>query len=187
MAITKEQLWDKFEQECKAAHYEALMRGDRKQADQIRDYFDERKYNMDSDIMEGLYGQALTTGVGMGQLGVSNGLVNASSTSSIYQNALLQQNQYTQAATQASGLMDFLPEFGVLYLHNKELPAEWAGAKITSFNRSVSRDNWHIQFESKWDKALVINLYLDIEEYNGKEINEMARTYMEALNQRRVG
>jgi len=187
MAITKEQLLDKFERMCKQAHDEASMVGDFQRAKEIRRYYEERKYDMDNDMMNSILGQTLTTGIGMGQLGVSNGLVNASSTSSIYQNALLQQNQFTQAATQASGLMDFLPEFGVLYLNNKELPADWAGAKVTEFKRLVARENWHVQFLSKWDKALVINLYLDIEEYNGKEVNEMAATYMEALNQRRMG
>jgi len=187
MAIAKTQVLDRFERVCKEAYDGALMVGDFRRAEEIRRYYEERKYDMDNDMMNSILGQTLTTGIGMGQLGVSNGLVNASSTSSIYQNALLQQNQYTQAATQAQGLMDFVPEFGVLYLNNKELPADWAGAKVTEFQRLVARENWHVQFESKWDKALEIHLYLDVEEYNGKEINEMARTYMEALNQRRVG
>ena len=115
--------------------------------------------------MNSILGAAVTTGVGVAQ--IANNAVSGT----VYQNAL----------------QDFVPEFGVLYLHNKELPADWAGAKITAFQRRATDKSWHVQFLSKWDKALSINLYLDIEEYNGKEVSEMANTYMEALNQRRVG
>jgi hypothetical protein len=82
----------------------------------------------------------------------------------------------------------FVPEFGVLYINYKTaLPDDWAGAKITSFKREAFDKGWRLVFESKWDPALYIQLWLDIEEVNGTEANTIAATYMEALNQRRIG
>ena len=165
MAVSKSDYRYRFEQECKEAFDGAVTVGDFRRAEEIRRYYEERKYDMEGGVMNSILGASLTTGVGVGQI------VNSAVSGTVYQSAL----------------RDFVPEFGVLYLNSKELPADWAGAKVTEFQRRATDKSWHVQFLSKWDKALSINLYLDIEEYNGKEVNEMARTYMEALNQRRVG
>lgn len=122
----------------------------------------------------------------------------ADNSTAAQQNAIMQKAMMQQMTT-GTGLAqnmqnaypptgkEFVPDFGVLYTHNKELPADWAGAKITSYRRICTGTRWQVMFSSKWDKALTIELFLDIEELNGKDVNEMAATYMEALNQRRVG
>jgi hypothetical protein len=165
------------------AYEQALMRGDKQTAESVRRFYEERKYDMDDDYMRSMMGQALTSGTVIGQ----NSAANSGITGRDYQNALLGQAQAQAMQSATIAKQDFRPEFGVLYLHNKELPADWAGAKITEFQRRADQKWWQVQFSSKWDKALTITLYLDIEEYNGTQINEMARTYIEALNQRRVG
>lgn len=81
--------------------------------------------------------------------------------------------------------------FDTLYLRGQPLPEDWAGAKIDKYDRSVNGSGttaarWMYQFSSKWgtDK---ITLHLDAQQLSGKEADEIAQTYMEVLNQRRVG
>lgn len=167
MAITD--ALKKFEADCKKAYDDAMYHGDMERAHEIRKYYEERMYHMANNP----YG---TQGI------VGNGPYSA------IDPAFLQQQVTMLKGEVAAQVKDFTPEFGVLYLHNKPLPSDWAGAKITEFQRRVHNGTrWEVMFTSKWDKALDIRLYLDLEEHNGKEINEAARTYMEALNQRRVG
>jgi hypothetical protein len=95
------------------------------------------------------------------------------------------------SSIQGSGYQEvqssFKPEFGVLYNGKEQLPHDWAGAKITSVKREARAKGWLITFISKWDSGLRIQLWLDIEQVNGTEAHTIATTYMEALNQRRVG
>lgn len=173
MAITyKDAALKKFEADCKTAYDEAMFNGDMERAHEIRKYYEERKYDMANDSYGTMIG--------------AQGLVgNGPYTSTAIDPAFLQQ-QVTMLKGEVAAQMQV--EFGVLYLHNKPLPSDWAGAKITEFQRRVHNGTrWEVMFTSKWDKSLDIRLYLDLEEHNGKEINEAARTYMEALNQRRVG
>lgn len=186
MAISSDDALYRFEQKCRAMWEEARYRGDVRLADEIYRHFEQRKYEMSNGLndaylgaMQGLGNAGLLQNVfgqqAMNQLAVSN------NTSTIQNVA----NQQTQAPPQT----DFTPEHGVLYLHSKELPADWCGAKITEYRRDIGvvGSRWVITFASKWDKALAIRVYLDAEELNGKEVNAMAQTYMEALNQRRAG
>ena len=111
--------------------------------------------------------------------------------------AVLQQQIYANQAGIGLGTVSqssyqeaqssFQPEFGVLYDGKTPLPDDWAGAKITSVEREANSLGWCIRFKSKWDGRLQITLWLDIEQVNGTEAHTIASTYMEALNQRRVG
>jgi hypothetical protein len=197
MAVMKKDpytLVAELERYCKAEWDEAKYQGDMRRADAIQDYFHKRK----KEIEMGDY----TNIVGAARNAIGSILEGTAGTTGIaqqYQNALMHQQMYgtgimtgsiangTAGQNAAQAAPDFKPEFGVLYINNKELPADWAGAKITEFQRQVRPKHWYVYFTSKWDKTLEIHLYLDVEEHNGKEVNEMARTYMEALNQRRVG
>lgn len=173
---------DELERLYKDMYNSAMRYGDRYGADRIYDEYVMKRKELE---MQDIYGTANQIG------GSILGLANTTGIADQYQQALMNQQVYSQAsmnqAAQNIAKETFNPEFGVLYLHGKEMPADWAGAKITEFQRRVDTRYWHIQFSSKWDKALEINLYLSVDEHNGKEINEMARTYIEALNQRRVG
>lgn len=190
MAISRDEAAYRFEQQCRAMWEEARLRGDHRLADEIYQHFEQRKYEMSTGQYDpynngGLMGSAL----GLGQQGAMNNAMNsaiANQYTSALQNAFVTQPAPTPPAPPKT---DFSPEYGTLYLNNKELPADWCGAKITEYKRSISvtGHRWVIVFLSKWDKALEIRLYLDVEELNGKEVNATAETYMEALNQRRAG
>jgi hypothetical protein len=90
-------------------------------------------------------------------------------------------------AIQGNSYLEVKPQFGVLYSGKEPLPDDWAGAKITSYKREPRETGWLITFVSKWDSGLRIQLWLDLEAVNGTEAHTIAATYMEALNQRRVG
>lgn len=77
-------------------------------------------------------------------------------------------------------------DFGVLYLDGKPLPDDWHGAKITDHVVRVSEEGWFVEYRSKWSDK-IIYLRLDHEEMSGKEARAVALTYLEALNQRRLG
>jgi hypothetical protein len=80
-------------------------------------------------------------------------------------------------------------DLNVLYLDGKPLPDDWRGAQIDSFARTIYTGRsvrWSIKFNSKWSRD-VITLFLDADEFSGKEADRIAETYKEALNQRRVG
>ena len=80
-----------------------------------------------------------------------------------------------------------LREGVLLDADGKELSPEWRGAEIDRFERDMqSSQQWRVVFYSKWSTSKV-RVYLSAETYSGKEVNEMARTFMEALNQRRLG
>lgn len=110
---------------------------------------------------QGLYQNALTTGVGAGQL-------------------LMQQNTPKEAPKY---------ECGVLYLNGAPLPDDWRGAYTDRIERSMAvGDNprWIFNFKSKWGSEIIV-LHLDAEKMSGEEATRVAETYKEALNQRRVG
>lgn len=169
----------KLEAYCKAEWEEARYRGDMRRADEIHNFFETRKREIEMGEYDGYMNAAQNTS--LGQI-MGTGTIG---TASQYPNT-----QQLQAMTQlAQSKTDFKPELGVLYLHHNELPADWSGARITDYKRAVDahRTYWLVVFSSKWDKALEIRLYLDMEDINGKEAIAMAETFKEALNQRRSG
>ena len=186
MAIARGDVYQRthaLEAYCKAEWEEARYRGDNRRADEIHDYFQQRKREIEMGEYDNYIGNASqmnNTINNLGGLGNIGGLVNSSNTGVQLQNLMTE-------AVERLAKSDFKPEFGVLYMHNAEMPGDWAGAKITDYKRTSDGKRWHIAFSSKWDKSLDIRLYLDIEELNGTEVNAMAATYMETLNQRRVG
>lgn len=97
--------------------------------------------------------------------------------------------QYQQMAQPPTSQVrqEFKMEFGVMYLGSSELADDWRGAQITGFTREMRSMQWDITLVSKWDKSLAVHVYFDAEDTTGKEVNELAKTFMEALNQRRVG
>lgn len=178
---------DELERHYKDLYNTARGHGDYRTADSIYAAYMTKRKELE---MQDLYGTA--NQIGSTLLGLNNAVGIADQ--SAYQQALMNQQLYGLGITNQAGLsapniakQDFKPEFGVLYMNGTELPADWSGAKITSYKRTVGDARWVVLFESKWDKSLEIRLYLDMEELNGKEVNETANTYMEALNQRRAG
>lgn len=75
---------------------------------------------------------------------------------------------------------------GTLLWRGEQLPENWRGAEIEKWDRAVAEGRWRVTFVSQWaDEEIYI--YFDMEAYSGAQVNEMAETYMLALNQRRVG
>lgn len=77
-------------------------------------------------------------------------------------------------------------EFGVLLLGNKELPDDWRGARYDWFERIARRECWELRFKSTWSNDTIMVL-IDNEETNGAQATAIGNTYLEAINQRRLG
>ena len=86
-------------------------------------------------------------------------------------------------------------EYGVPYASSsgKPIPDDWRGAQLTGWDRSLEGTNtngthprWAYRMFSDWSNDVVV-LYLDANEVSGGEADKIAGTYMEALNQRRIG
>ena len=77
-------------------------------------------------------------------------------------------------------------EYGTLYMNGRELPDDWRGAMYTGFDRVAMKEAWKLVFKSPWanDK---IEVYIDLEKHSGAEVNAMAKTFIEIINQRRLG
>jgi len=106
---------------------------------------------------------------------------NAASQSSIgNQLNVSSQNQQMKAAPKQAH------EFGVLMIGDKPLPADWRGAYYETVNRQAMADCWRVTFTSKWSDTM-ITVRFDLEKFSGAEVNAMAQTYLEAINQQRQG
>ena len=72
----------------------------------------------------------------------------------------------------------------------KPIPDDWRGAQLTGWDRSIlfhsNHPRWVYRMRSDWGNDIVL-LHLDANEVSGGEADKIAGTYMEALNQRRIG
>lgn len=78
---------------------------------------------------------------------------------------------------------------GQLLWKGAPLPAAWRGAEYDVCQRTlvgVDHPHWHLEFGSKWTSER-IHVYLDAEKVTGEEAHRLSQTFMEAINQRRMG
>lgn len=179
MAIPKGTV-SKLEEEFKRAYDDAMYYGDTRLAAQIRT---EHQRVMNENAYQNIYGNMSGQGI---------------SSQDIYGNQAggLSPSQYAAHTAQintALGQMKevtpYKPPLGVLLFNStkKEVPQDWRGPEIDAFKRG-RHDNgtYAVAFTSKWGNVDIV-MFISSEEHSGKEADEMAKTFMEVLNQRRVG
>lgn len=77
---------------------------------------------------------------------------------------------------------------GVLIWQGRELPEVWRGAEYMFGTRAfvpLSRQ-WRIEFRSDFSMDTIM-LWLDPDKHSGEEADKIAATYLETINQRRLG
>lgn len=77
---------------------------------------------------------------------------------------------------------------GVLIWQGRELPEVWRGAEYKFGARAfvpLSRQ-WRIEFRSDFSMDTIM-LWLDPDKHSGEEADKIAATYLETINQRRLG
>ena len=77
---------------------------------------------------------------------------------------------------------------GVLIWQGRELPEVWRGAEYKFGTRAfvpLSRQ-WRIEFRSDFSMDTIM-LWLDPDKHSGEEADKIAATYLETINQRRLG
>jgi hypothetical protein len=96
-------------------------------------------------------------------------------------------NQLTQSIAQQK-VHPVKAKEGVLMWQGRELPENWRGAEYKMGIRSLNADSkqWKFVFHSEWSSDTII-LWLDPDTYSGSEADKIAETYLETINQRRVG
>lgn len=77
---------------------------------------------------------------------------------------------------------------GVLFWQGRELPEVWRGAeyKIGARSFNATSRQWKIEFRSDFSKDTIM-LWLDPDKHSGEEADKIAATYLETINQRRLG
>lgn len=75
---------------------------------------------------------------------------------------------------------------GELYWRGNPLPADWKGSHYDRFERRIAGDRWHIVLFSRWTEDAIV-VFLELDAYSGADVNALAKTYLEAINQRRLG
>jgi len=101
---------------------------------------------------------------------------------------LMQQYAY-QPAQQPT--KQAVPEFlGQILYNGKPLPPEWRGAEYTAYTRSLNNygdhNYWRLNFTSPWTSG-ALQAYFDAETHTGAQVEGIAKTFLEVINQRRLG
>jgi hypothetical protein len=103
------------------------------------------------------------------------------------------QNQLAKSALQnagmasvAQGMKPAEAEEGVLLFHGAPLPEKWLGAHYALGVRAPVGKQWRINFTSEFSSDTIM-LWLSMEKYSGIEADKVAATYLETINQRRLG
>jgi hypothetical protein len=92
----------------------------------------------------------------------------------------------TGMANGAGQAKSALAEEGVLMWQGRVLPENWRGAHYSKFNRASIGPQWRISMTSEWSSDTIM-LWLSMDKYSGEDADTVARTYIETINQRRVG
>ena len=99
-------------------------------------------------------------------------------------------NQYPQMYASAASLQNIPKQvrypFGELYTRNQPLPVDWRGAEYGEVEREVENGCWKLTFSSKWTHETII-VHLDLQTLSGEQVDRMAKTFLEVINQRRLG
>jgi hypothetical protein len=137
--------------------------------------------NMQSGGWNGAIGAGIGGGGGSGSAAQANqyGAGQAAQNSALNNQSLqnLARNSFTEPAVYPHG---------VLYMNGHQLEADWRGAEYKDYVRTVNTKVWILRFRSEWSSDEIV-VHLDIDAYSGTEVNKLAETYLEAINQRRLG
>ena len=126
------------------------------------------------DMHNEIYGQQILDPrmlVGVTSIGNSGGNYGAAA-----------QNQMAQA----QAIKPAEDKEGVLFFRGGELPEKWMGAHYDSYQRVVVGKQWKISYSSPYSSDTIM-LWLSSEQFSGQDADKVARTYLETINQRRLG
>lgn len=76
--------------------------------------------------------------------------------------------------------------FNKLLWRGEPLPEDWQGALYTRKVRSMEGRHWRVVFSSPWSHEN-IEVYFDSDQYSGQEVDKLTETFLEVINQRRLG
>lgn len=91
-----------------------------------------------------------------------------------------------EARTALKAVQSGLAEEGVLMFRGAPLPENWRGAHYRSYAIAQVSSQWRITFGSDWSE-LSIMLWLSATTYSMDAASKVAETYLESINQRRLG
>ena len=192
MAIMK-QAWqamiEKLDDQYRFARESMFVRGEdtaqniqemdveyQRKADELR-----RSYDMND-----VYGQQILdprTLVGTTAIGNGGGNYGAIAAQNQISNNVGQMLQNTGMGTSVKPAEE---KEGVLFFRGGELPEVWMGAHYNSYQRAVVGRQWKISYSSPFSSDTIM-LWLSSEQFSGQEADKVARTYLETINQRRLG
>lgn len=77
---------------------------------------------------------------------------------------------------------------GVLFWQGREMPEVWRGAEYKFGSRRfvAMSHQWQVSFVSDFSSDTIM-LWLDPDKHSGEEVDKIAATYLETINQRRLG
>lgn len=77
---------------------------------------------------------------------------------------------------------------GVLFWQGREMPEVWRGAEYKFGSRRfvAMSHQWQVSFVSDFSSDTIM-LWLDPDKHSGEEADKIAATYLETINQRRLG
>ena len=155
----------------------AMRRVEAEYADRLAQL--QRKYCMDNDQMNRAMGAIANPYAGVGpdgQLGQSNNQ-NGAVMNLMMQNAAMGQQRVIKPAEEKNG---------VLMFRGAPLPDKWMGAFYAMVNRVPVGKQWKISFNSEFSSDTIM-LWLSMDEFSGNDADKVAATYLETINQRRIG
>lgn len=135
-----------------------------------------RKYDMGN---YDLYGQQMRDPRQLYGAASELGTMNAA------QNKLMQ-NVANGAMAQGVPLKSAEEKNGVLMFRGGELPDKWMGAHYSRVARVPIGRQWKISFSSEFSSDTIM-LWLSMDEFSGNDADKVAATYLETINQRRLG
>ena len=76
----------------------------------------------------------------------------------------------------------------ILLFKGEELSTDWRGASYDSFQRSIRQVSrqWRVDFHSKWASDTIM-IWFSMDKYSGAQVDDLAKTYLEVINTRRLG
>ena len=137
----------------------------------------QRTYGMSDNDMNNIFGGRVSgQGIG-GQLGQANNQSGAAMNQLMQSRLSPAQQQVMKPAEEKNG---------VLMFRGAELPDKWMGAFYAMVNRIPVGKQWKISFNSEFSSDTIM-LWLSMDEFSGNDADKVAATYLETINQRRLG
>jgi hypothetical protein len=107
-------------------------------------------------------------------------------TTSAAMNQMLQNATMGAGPVQGTASKSAEAEEGVLMFRGAVLPDKWMGAHYGVTNRAAVGKQWKISFTSLYSSDTIM-LWLSMDEFSGNDADKVAATYLETINQRRLG